>query len=84
MLWVRRWHEDLVADKETASARGYASSACPSPKPATNGVREIVVARLRRAGQRLMDDMKINNIQSHEYALYAYDTGIDAHGRGLC
>ena len=53
------------------------------PKPATNGVREIVVARRRRAGQRLMDDMKINNIQSHEYALYAYDTGIDAHGRGL-
>ena len=29
------------------------------PKPATNGVREIVVARRRRAGQRLMDDMKI-------------------------
>ena len=27
-------------------------------KPATNGVREIVVARRRRAGQRLMDDMK--------------------------
>ena len=53
-------------------------------KLSTNGVREIVVARLRRAGQRLMDDMKINNIQSHEYALYAYDTGIDVHGRGLC
>ena len=29
------------------------------PKPATNGVREIVVVRRRRAGQRLMDDMKI-------------------------
>ena len=28
-------------------------------KPATNGVREIVVVRRRRAGQRLMDDMKI-------------------------
>ena len=27
--------------------------------PATNGVREIVVARRRRAGQLLMDDMKI-------------------------
>ena len=53
-------------------------------KLATNGVREIVVARRRRAGQRLMDDMKINNIQSHEYALYAYDTGIDVRGRGLC
>ena len=55
------------------------------PKPATNGVRKIVVVRRRRrAGQRLMDDMEINNIQSHEYALYAYDTGIDVHGRGLC
>ena len=56
------------------------------PKPATNGVREIVVARLRRAGQRLMDDNNNNNnnIESHEYVLYAYDdTGIDAHGRGL-
>ena len=52
-------------------------------KPATNGVREIVVARRRRAGQRLMDDMKINNIESHEYALYAYDTGNDVNGRGL-
>ena len=29
------------------------------PKPATNGVREIVVARRRMAGHRLMDDMKI-------------------------
>ena len=30
VLWVRRCHEDLVADKETASALGYAISACPS------------------------------------------------------
>ena len=30
MLWVRGCHEDLVADKETASALGYAISACPS------------------------------------------------------
>ena len=53
-------------------------------KLSTNGIQKIVVVRGRRAGQRLMDDMKINNIQSHEYALYAYDTGIDAHGQGLC
>ena len=38
---------------------------------ATNGVRETVVARRRRAGQRLKD----MNIYSHEYAVYAYDTG---------
>ena len=49
------------------------------PKPATNGVREMVVVRRRRAGQRLMDDMKI--IISNRYA---YDTGIDVHGLGLC
>jgi len=30
MLWVRRCHEDLLADKKTASALGYAISACPS------------------------------------------------------
>ena len=30
MLWVRRCHEDLLADKKTASTRGYAISACPS------------------------------------------------------
>ena len=40
---------------------------------ATNGVREIVAARRRRGGrgQRLKD----MNIYSHEYAVYAYDTG---------
>ena len=46
---------------------------------AANGVREIVVPRRRRAGQRLTE----MNIQSHEYAVYACDTGKDAHGRGL-
>ena len=46
---------------------------------ATNGVREIVVARSSRAGTRL-EDM---NIYSHEYVVYAYDTGKCAHGRGL-
>ena len=53
------------------------------PKPATNGVREILAVRRRRAGQRLMDDMNLNDIESHEYAVYAYDTGKDVHGRGL-
>ena len=38
---------------------------------ATNGVRETAVPRRRRAGQRLKD----MNIYSHEYAVYAYDTG---------
>ena len=38
---------------------------------ATNGVREIVVPRRRRGGQRLKD----MNIESHEYAAYACDTG---------
>ena len=39
---------------------------------ATSGVRETVVARQSRAaGQRLKD----MNIYSHEYAVYAYDTG---------
>ena len=38
---------------------------------ATNGVRETVVARQSRAGQRLKD----MNIYLHEYAVYAYDTG---------
>ena len=46
---------------------------------ATSGVRETVVARQSRAGQRLND----MNIYSHEYAVYAYDTGYNAHGRGL-
>jgi len=27
VLWVRRWHEDLLAGEETASALGYAISA---------------------------------------------------------
>ena len=40
-------------------------------KAATNGVREIVVPRSSRRGQRLKD----MNIYSHEYAVYAYDTG---------
>ena len=43
---------------------------------ATNSVRETVVARgaaeeVRARGQRLKD----MNIYSHEYAVYAYDTG---------
>ena len=42
---------------------------------ATNGVRETVVVprgeELRARGQRLKD----MNISSHEYAVYAYDTG---------
>ena len=46
------------------------------PKAATHGVRETVVPRRRRAGQRLTD----MNIYSHEYAVYAHDTGKDAHG----
>ena len=46
----------------------------------TNGLREIVVPRRRRAGQRLTEI----NITSNEYAVYACDTGKDAHRRGLC
>ena len=38
---------------------------------ATSGVRETLVARRSRAGQRLKD----MNIYSHEYAVYAYGTG---------
>ena len=51
----------------------YEQRMCES-EAATNGVRETVVARgeeLRARGQRLKD----MDISSHEYAVYAYDTG---------
>jgi len=69
-VWVRRWHEGVGTDEKPASARGYTSSGCES-EAATSGVRETVVARQSRTGQRLKD----MNIYSHEYAVYAYDTG---------
>ena len=59
MLWVRGCHEHLVAGEETASSTWVCEQRIRESKPATNGVREIVVVRRRRAGQRLMDDMKI-------------------------
>ena len=42
---------------------------------ATNGVRETVVPRRRSEGAGTTERLKDMNTYSHEYAVYAYDTG---------
>ena len=81
MLYMRAIPGKMRTDEVYAAAFG--SVTCINiglHASKTNGLREIVVPRRRRAGQRLTD----MNITSHEYAVYACDTGKDAHGRGLC
>ena len=73
MLRVRRWHEGVGTDEKPARALGYASSGCVRQKlrPTACGRQCSGAAEeLRARGQRLKD----MNIESHEYAVYAYDT----------
>ena len=72
MLWVRRWHEGVGTDEKPAWARGYASGGCvTSCDQRRAGDSSGAAEELRARGQRLKD----MNIHSHEYAVYAYDTG---------
>ena len=67
---MRRWHEGVGTDEKLAWARGYASGGCVSRKLRA-GDSSGAAKELRARGQRLKD----MNIYSHEYAVYAYDTG---------
>ena len=81
MLRLRRWHDGVGTDEKPARTWVCEKRMCGS-EAATNGKREIVVGSGAaeeewRAGTAYM------NIYSHEYAVYAYDTGKCAQGRGL-
>ena len=80
-MQVRRWHEGVGTNKETTRARGLrAAGVCVrSCDQRRAGDSSGAAEEVRVRGKRLKD----MNIYSHEYAVYAYGTGKDAHGRGL-